>query len=163
MRAFGSKLRALREYHGLSQLALAPRLALSNGHLNNLELGRREPSFDAAIRMALIFGVSTDYLLRDSIPLAPLPPSRLLQTTLPEAVASSFAQKVAYVRQHRRLSQVALAALLVPSSQATISNLEAGRKRPSPRLALQLADALRVSTDYLLLDNIPLGEFHDTR
>jgi transcriptional regulator with XRE-family HTH domain len=68
-RLFGSKLRALRVRHGMTQVALGKELALTaHTHISRMEAGRKEPSIDLVLRIANFFGVTTDYLLRDTIP-----------------------------------------------------------------------------------------------
>lgn len=69
MRLLGAKLQALRSQRGWSQTELARQLGLSHpGYVNNLEAGRRAPSIDLIVQIADLFGVTTDYLLRDDTP-----------------------------------------------------------------------------------------------
>ena len=70
-RQFGAKLRELRRQRGMTQVDLARRLGLRQGHITNLETGRRGPTVDIVLRAADLFGVTTDYLLRDGIALEP--------------------------------------------------------------------------------------------
>jgi transcriptional regulator with XRE-family HTH domain len=66
---FGAKLRALRTRQGMTQEALGKALALTaHTHISRMEAGRKEPSIDLALRIADFFGVTTDYLLRDALP-----------------------------------------------------------------------------------------------
>jgi transcriptional regulator with XRE-family HTH domain len=66
---FGAKLRALRLRHGWGQTDLARKLGLARrGYISNLETGRKAPSLDLVVQIADLFGVTTDYLLRDTIP-----------------------------------------------------------------------------------------------
>ena len=68
-RLFGPKLRHLRLQRQMRQTTLAHELGLArHGYVSNLETGRKEPSLDLVVRVAQFFGVSTDYLLRDTIP-----------------------------------------------------------------------------------------------
>lgn len=67
---FGKKLRNLREQKGITQEDLARHLGLKRqGHVSNLEMGRKAPSLDLVVQIADFFEVTTDYLIRDSIPL----------------------------------------------------------------------------------------------
>lgn len=63
----GVRLRALREQAGWTQHQAAQALGLtSQAYISNLEQGRKElPSIDIALRMADVYGVSLDDLLRD--------------------------------------------------------------------------------------------------
>lgn len=70
MQLLGHKVRQLRHAHHLSQRDLAERLQLvSRAYVSNLEAGRRMPSLALLVRIADAFGVTTDYLLRDDMPM----------------------------------------------------------------------------------------------
>ena len=60
---FGEKVRALREGRGLSQVQLAELLGVTKGIISAYETSVRMPSYKVLIRIARLFGVSTDYLL----------------------------------------------------------------------------------------------------
>lgn len=65
---FGEKVRRLREARGLSQSQLAALLGLSEsskGYISELERGKKRPSVELVLGLAVLFNVSTDYLLRD--------------------------------------------------------------------------------------------------
>lgn len=71
VRLFGEKLRYLRLGQNLTQAELAARLGIiTQSFVSHLEAGRKEPSIAVAIEMAELFGVTLDYLLRDTIPIA---------------------------------------------------------------------------------------------
>ena len=59
----GARIAALRRQAGMSQAALARELGCSASAVGMYEQGRREPPADLLVRMARLFGVSTDYLL----------------------------------------------------------------------------------------------------
>ena len=42
-------------------------ISIGQGYISNLEAGRKAPSLELVVRVADLFGVTTDYLLRDSI------------------------------------------------------------------------------------------------
>jgi transcriptional regulator with XRE-family HTH domain len=66
---FGVKLQALRQQQKLSQRDLVARLGLtSRAYISDLEAGRKLPSTDVVVQVADLFGVTADYLLRDTIP-----------------------------------------------------------------------------------------------
>ncbi len=70
MNRFGEKLRVLRQQHGLTMQELASVLdLLSRGHVGDIEKGRKKPSVELAVRVALFFNVTTDQLLRDDLEL----------------------------------------------------------------------------------------------
>ena len=65
MQRFGEKLRTLRTQRGLSYRELAAMLAVSHGHLVGIEAGRHKPSADLILKIADLFGVTADQLMRD--------------------------------------------------------------------------------------------------
>jgi transcriptional regulator with XRE-family HTH domain len=106
----GEKLRRLRLQNNLSISALARHLgAVKRAHVSNVEANRRPPSLHFVILVANYFGVTSDYLLRDTIPVDILPiPGRAQssqQTTLPE----QFGGKLHYLREQSGISQTELA------------------------------------------------------
>lgn len=149
-RLLGAKLRYLRQQRQQTQVELAQQIGLaSHAHLNNLEAGRRAASLDLIVRAADALRTSTDYLLRDEEPIETAPMVEQLSAT---AILWSehFRTMLAELRQQAGRSQTDLAQVLGLASQAYISNLEAGRKQPSPELVKQIADVFGVTTDALL-------------
>lgn len=57
------KMRCLREHYGLTQMQLAERLGVTKSAVNAWETGTNSPSLTYIIKLAQIYGVSTDYLL----------------------------------------------------------------------------------------------------
>lgn len=69
---FGKKLRLLRKEAAISQTELALILGFSptsKGFISEIESGRKPPSAELVLQVAERFGVTTDYLLRDDIPI----------------------------------------------------------------------------------------------
>lgn len=65
--ALGSKVRRLRVQSGRTQVELAQELGLqTQAHISLLENGQSDISLSLVIRLAELFGVSIDYLVRDS-------------------------------------------------------------------------------------------------
>ena len=60
---FGERVKELRLEHGLTQEQLAKELGYKKNSVCNWEIRGKEPDFDMLIRLALMFNVSTDYLL----------------------------------------------------------------------------------------------------
>ena len=69
MNRFGEKLRILREQHGFSLRDLGEMLVVSKNHVWNIEQGRKTPNIAMLIKIADIFGVTTDQLVRDELEL----------------------------------------------------------------------------------------------
>ena len=59
----GEKLRSLRTEKKLTQKQVADRIGLTISAVSSYESGSRYPSYEALIKLAHIFHVSTDYLL----------------------------------------------------------------------------------------------------
>ncbi len=60
---FGDKLKRLRMAKKLTQTELAERLRLTNSVISAYEMGAKYPSFETLIKIAALFGVTTDFLL----------------------------------------------------------------------------------------------------
>lgn len=57
------KIKDLRVNSGMNQVQLAKRLGVTKSAVNSWEMGTNSPSLLYIIKLAQIFGVSTDYLL----------------------------------------------------------------------------------------------------
>ena len=62
---FGEKLQSLRQRAGMSQDQLAERLEVSRQAVSRWERDETMPETDKVVALADIFGVTTDYLLRN--------------------------------------------------------------------------------------------------
>ena len=60
---FGQRLRELRETKNLSQAQVARRLSLTRASISGYENDSATPSVEVLYKFALLFGVTTDYLL----------------------------------------------------------------------------------------------------
>ncbi|MCR5669409.1 MAG: helix-turn-helix domain-containing protein [Butyrivibrio sp.] len=60
---FGNRLKKLRRKNNMSQSQLAERLGLTKSVVSAYENGIRMPSYEALIKIARVYRVSTDYLL----------------------------------------------------------------------------------------------------
>lgn len=61
------KILKLRKTQGLSQQELANQLGVSRQSISKWELGESQPDINNIITLSDVFGVSTDYLLKDDI------------------------------------------------------------------------------------------------
>ena len=65
---FGEKLRALRTRRRLTLTQLAEHLGdKAHGHLSEIEAGKKLPTAGMALKVARLFDVSTDVLLKDEL------------------------------------------------------------------------------------------------
>ena len=75
----GRRLRQLRKAAGTTQVELAGELGVQQAHISQLEAGRGELSVALLVRLAQVFGVTTDYLVGlsdlQAAPLAATPPA----------------------------------------------------------------------------------------
>ena len=70
MQRFGEKLRALRIRHGLSVRELTAALGYTgHGYVYNVEIGLKKPNVEFVLRVADLFHVTTDQLIRDELEL----------------------------------------------------------------------------------------------
>lgn len=65
MATFGEKLKQARKQKGWSQEELGKQIGVHGRHVGKYENGHTMPSAETLVRIATIFNVSTDYLLRE--------------------------------------------------------------------------------------------------
>ncbi len=98
------------------------------------------------MRIVNVFGVTTEYLIRDSVPVD------AMQTVQAHGTSRSFGEVLRELRQEAGLTQKQLVAHLGTLTQGHLSVLEHGTKQPSLALVVQLADFFGMTTDRLLRD-----------
>lgn len=65
---FGEKLHGLRLKEGMTLQELAAALGLSaHGYISELEGGKKQPTIGLVLRVAELFGFTTDELLKDEL------------------------------------------------------------------------------------------------
>ena len=69
MKRFGEKLRTLRQRNQLTLRQLGDRLEVSNTFVLSLEQRKKSPNAEMIIKIADIFGVTADQLMRDELEL----------------------------------------------------------------------------------------------
>jgi|JFJP01.1.fsa_nt_gi transcriptional regulator with XRE-family HTH domain len=69
-----------------------------------------------------------------------------------------FGEKLRFLRKQHQMTLQEVATALNITSDGFISNLEAGRKKPSLEVVIKLARLFQVSLDNLLLDELELNE-----
>lgn len=70
MEKFGEKLHLLRTKHGMTLKELAEAAGLSaHGYISELESGKKKPTVEFVIKIAKLYNVTTDQLLRDDVKL----------------------------------------------------------------------------------------------
>jgi transcriptional regulator with XRE-family HTH domain len=69
MQHFGEKLRTLRKQHRLTLRQLAPMLDVQYSFVGKIERGEQIPHATLILKIADLFNVSTDQLMRDDLEL----------------------------------------------------------------------------------------------
>jgi transcriptional regulator with XRE-family HTH domain len=149
VRFFGEKLKHLRHQRSMTQVEMARQIGLeSHSHIAKLE-GGDAPSLSTVLGIARLLNISTDYLLRDTIPVeAPVPS---LAGSTSDDQLTPFGARLRALRLQHQLSQRDLARTLGLASRAYIGGLEADRgKLPSLELVVRMADLFGVTIDDLL-------------
>jgi transcriptional regulator with XRE-family HTH domain len=69
-----------------------------------------------------------------------------------------FGEKLRILRKQHKMSQKRLATEFGIQSDAFISEIETGKRKPSLDFVLKVADLFQVTPNHLLLDNVELDE-----
>jgi transcriptional regulator with XRE-family HTH domain len=70
MKRFGEKVRSLRQQQRITLRKLAETFGYqTHSYLNEVELGRKEPTVELVLKVARYFDVTTDHLLKDELEL----------------------------------------------------------------------------------------------
>ncbi len=69
MKRFGEKLHTLRKHRGLTLMQLGDMLEVNNTFISKMERGQKTPNAAMILRIADLFDVSTDKLMKDDLEL----------------------------------------------------------------------------------------------
>ena len=69
MARFGEKLRILRTRNGWSMADLAPKLEVTRAYIGRMERGEKMPNAAMILKIADVFNISIDRLMRDELAL----------------------------------------------------------------------------------------------
>jgi len=156
-RLLGVKIRHLRRRYRLTQTDVAQRLSLAtHSHVSHLETGTKTPSLSLVLKIANLFGITTDDLLRDTITADQISVHDQPGSPDDQPQLQQLGAKLRYLRIRGDWTQAEVSRELGLAAQAHISYLESNRKEPSIDLLLKIADFFGVSIDYLLRDEIPV-------
>ena len=140
----------------MTQAELAMTLNLSShSHISYLEADTKHPSLSLVHSIACTFGVTTEYLLRDTLDVADI---QLREQADIGTAMQRFGVKLRVLRKRQRLTQSELALQLGLKTHTHISELEKNAKDPSRDLVLAIADFFKCSTDMLIRDGVELPE-----
>ncbi len=118
---FADKLTELRKKKGWSQEELAEKMNVSRQAVSKWESAQSLPDLGKILALSTLFGVTTDYLLKDELEAEPSPQEEGMQKAAPALRRVSPSLASAYL-EHRRAAakQIALATLLCILSPVTL-------------------------------------------
>jgi len=79
----GEKIQILRKQHGMSQEQLGVIMAVSRQAISKWEVGESIPDVDNVVQLSEIFGVTTDYILKNGANHDPVMDEELMPVVLP--------------------------------------------------------------------------------
>jgi transcriptional regulator with XRE-family HTH domain len=155
MEKFGEKLRKLRQKHGVSLRELSTQLGYaSHSYVTALEKNERKPSAEVILKLADLFDVTTDQLMRDELD---LDEDVLAGQQEAGMAVKRIGEKLQALRLRHGLTMTQLAEHL-ETSHAQISRIESGQRTPSSELVLKMSLFFGVSADRLLRDDLELDD-----
>lgn len=146
-----AKIRSLRLQKGLTQEELGNSINIQKAAISKYEIGRAVPSVDILIKLADLFGVSTDYILDREQETFSRPPSiSERKKGLSGEAATKLARRLKELRATKPgLTQLKLAEIMNVTQQS-VGKWESGDNAPSLDALVHIADFYGVSTDELL-------------
>lgn len=99
---FGDTLRELRLSKKLTQEETAKIIGVARGTYTHYELNKREPDNDTLLKIANLFGVTTDYLLAI---LVPLKQKKLLKTSQNFSKTPKLCLMVKYITWTKKINR----------------------------------------------------------
>ena len=124
------KVIKLRKKNGWSQEELADKMNVSRQAVSKWESAQTIPDLEKILQLSLLFGVTTDYLLKDEIEVEELTNDTSLDTTIKRI---SIEEANAYIEQRKKASwRIALATFLCILSPITIMVLSILSGLPNP-------------------------------
>lgn len=148
---FADKLIDLRKKNGWSQEELADRLAVSRQSVSKWESAQSVPDMNRILKLSELFGVSTDYLLKDE-----LEPEALRGQTLPipdtePPLRQVSMEEASAFLEHRKLAarRIALGVMLCILSPVLFILL--GGAQEAGKLALSQAQAVGIGLVVLFM------------
>lgn len=161
------KISLLRKQNGWSQEELAEQLGVSRQSVSKWELGAAIPDLERIVKMSSLFGVSTDYLLKDEVEETPGPAVEVTESGNARSVSLEEANE--FMDLTERLSrQIALAVsllILSPNVLIILAGLsELGDGRISENRAAGIGTAVLllcvvVGVSVLIVDGMKLAKY----
>lgn len=137
---FADKLIQLRKRSGWSQEELAEQLKVTRQSVSKWEGGQSIPDLDRLLALSQLFGVSTDYLLKDELEQPGTQASALAEPGLPVLRRVSMEEANAFLKIKEETARpVAYAAFLCIISPVCMFLLAAASEQPGWRISEGLA------------------------
>ena len=134
------KIIRLRKKNGWSQEELADKMNVSRQAVSKWESSQTIPDLDKILQLSTLFGVTTDYLLKDEIEDEELTNDTTLDTTVKRI---SIEEANEYIEQRKKASwRLALATFLCILSPITIMVLSILSELPNPIITETMAGAV---------------------
>lgn len=157
---FGKRLKQLRESNGFKSQYVAEQLNVAKSTYSGYENDKTRPSFEILDTIATFFDVSIDYLLcRTDEPIVSFnsqSTKKIMATDdvfeeniLMNSIQIGFNERLKFLREEHGLTQLQMS-LDVNLSNVTLSQYEAGTRKPDIDTLQILADYFNVTTDYIL-------------
>lgn len=149
-----SRIAEERKKLGLTQEELATQLKVSQKSISKYERGNRRPSYETLVLMSSIFGVSVDYLLgNDGLSKSVTELDSTKQDSffffIDELLKDVFVSRIKRALSEKGLSEKDFFERVSLETEKGIAYLN-GEYEPSLEDLIKIAQALTVSTDYLL-------------
>ena len=143
------KIIRLRKKNGWSQEELADKMNVSRQAVSKWEGAQTIPDLEKILQLSILFGVTTDYLLKDEIENEELTSDTSSDTTVKRI---SIEEATAYIEQRKKASwRIALATFLCILSPITLIVLTMLSELPNA--IVTEATAISIGLTVLLTDN----------
>lgn len=141
---FSKRVKALRINAGYTQAELAKKLGITRGAYTNYGIGTTPsiPRIDRLEQIANVFDVSVSYLIGETDE----------GPVFKQIEATTFPERLKFLREEAQLSQTKLAGKLKLSSRQVYNNYERGITKPTNETLVKLSKIFNVSVEYLLCE-----------
>lgn len=147
------KIIELRKKNGWSQEELADKLGVSRQAVSKWESAQAVPDMNRVIKLSEIFGVSTDFLLKDELELANAAPAELQESSEDGVVRSVSMEEASAFIEHRERSsrRVALGVLMCILSPILLIVLSSAQEHGLISLSEQQVNGIGLAAMLLLI------------
>lgn len=141
----GDKIKELRKGMHLTQEQLAKAIGVSRSTIAMVEKNFQGTSRETLVKLAEYFGVSIDYLIRDTT-------TNFTEISNKDSEFVMLGDKIKNLRKGMHLTQEQLCEK-IGIAQSTLGMIESNKREAGKKTLLKIADFFGVTVDYLLSDN----------